>query len=246
MFKPMNEAAVLSQIRLVPLFAQLPAADLQAVARTARSVTKTKAARLFEEGSVADCCFILTSGRVKVVLTGHRGAEVILGMIEPPAVIGEIALLDHSPRSAGLVAVADSHFIAIPRASFDRLRGNPAFEDRLVAHVTSTLRRATEQIRAMYTFSSADRLAWCLAQVARQRGEKTGDTIRISPKPPHHELADMTGCSRETVSRALLRFRRQKWLRWDKDALHVKADLVTRYSDQPQADPDVIAITRLV
>jgi CRP-like cAMP-binding protein len=246
MVKTMSAATVLALLRQVPLFAQLQMADLQAVARTAQSVSRKKTARIFEEGSVADCCFILTSGRVKVVLAGPRDTEMILGMIEPLAVIGEIALLDDSPRSAGLVAVTDCQLIRISRASFEALRKNPEFEDRLVAHVTSTLRRATEQLRAMYTFSSAERLAWCLAQVAGQRGQQDGDTLRISPKPPHHELADMTGCSRETVSRALLRFRRLKWVSWDTKALYVNTSVIKRYYGNLPRASDVTEITRLV
>ena len=114
-----------------------------------------------------------------MVLAGPRDTEMILRMIEPLAVIGEIALLDDSPRSAGLVAVTDCRSSeSLARRS--SVAQDPEFEDRLVAHVTSTLRRATEQLRAMYTFSSAERLAWCLAQVAGQRGQQDGDTLRIS------------------------------------------------------------------
>jgi CRP/FNR family transcriptional regulator len=227
--KPMTDAAVVELLRLVPLFTDIPVGELQRVASRSQTFWKKKAVRLFEEGSPADCCLVLTSGRAKVVLNGTGGSEVILGLIEPYAVIGEIALLDRSTRSAGLVTVEKSHFIRISAQTFLELRSNAAFEDRLVTNVTATLRRATDQLRAIYTYSSLERVAWCLARLARQRGAPAGSEIAISPRPPHHELAEMTGCSRETVSRILLRLRRMKWVSWDNQGLRLQASVMKRY-----------------
>jgi len=226
----MADAAAVELLRLVPLFSEVPAVELQKVASRSQTFWKKKAVRLFEEGSLADCCLVLTSGRAKVVLNGTGGSEIILGLVEPFAVIGEIALLDRSTRSAGLVTVEKSHFIRISADSFLELRNNRAFEDRLVANVTATLRRATEQLRAIYTYDSLDRVAWCLARLAGQRGAPVGGEIVLSPRPPHHELAEMTGCSRETVSRILLRLRRMKWVNWDKQTLRLQASAIRRYA----------------
>jgi CRP-like cAMP-binding protein len=228
--KSMTDAAAIELLRRVPLFADVPAAELQMVAGRSQASWKKKGARVFEEGSPADCCYVLTSGRAKVVLSGTGESEVILGIIEPYALIGEIALLDRSMRSASLVTVEKSHFIRIAAQTFLELRNNRAFEDRLVANVTATLRHATDQLRAIYTYSSLERVAWCLAGLARQRGAPSGSEIAISPRPPHHELADMTGCSRETVSRILLRLRRMKWVSWDNQSLRLQIDVYRRYA----------------
>ena len=229
--QPMTDAAAVELLRLVPLFSDLPAGELQKLARRSQTFWKKKAVRLFEEGSAADCCLVLTSGRAKVVLNGLGGSEIILGLVEPFALIGEIALLDRATRSAGLVTVEKSHFIRIAADTFLELRSNRAFEDRLVANVTGTLRRATEQLRAIYTYNSLERVAWCLSRLAGQRGASVGTEIVISPRPPHHELAEMTGCSRETVSRILLRLRRMKWVNWDKQTLRLQASAMRRYAN---------------
>ena len=228
MTKTMTDTAILEALRRVPLFSDVPIAELQEVARRSQATWKKKTARVFEEGSSAESCFVLTSGRAKIVLSGPD-SEVILGIIEPLALIGELALLDNSTRSAGLVAVDDCHFIRITKESFRRLRNNSVFEDKLVAQVATTLRRANEQIRAIYTFDSKERIVWGLARLASQRGRRLGGEIVISPKPRHQELAEMTGCSRETVSRVLSRLRRLKWVNWDVDALQLQAHAFSRY-----------------
>jgi CRP/FNR family cyclic AMP-dependent transcriptional regulator len=236
MAKPIASASPFELLRRVPLFADIPVEDLQLVARKSQAFWKPAGARIFEEGSPADCCLVLTFGSAKAVISSSQSPDVILGMLEPYALIGEIALLDNSTRSASLETLTRSHFIKIPGSTFLELRNNRAFEDRLVAHVTATLRRATEQLRAFYTYNSLERVAWCLARLAHQEGEPSGSEISISPKPTHQTLADMTGYSRETVSRVLLRLRRMKWATWDKESLRLQPAAIRRYAaDQPMA-----------
>src|SRR5690242_9244751 len=131
----MSEDVVFGLLQRVPLFANLPAADLRVAARNTRHVTKQKSATVFEEGSPADSCYIITSGRAKVVLSGREATEVILGTVEPLELVGELSLVDSSPRSAGLVALEECQLLRLPKTAFQQLRSNRAFEDSLVVHV---------------------------------------------------------------------------------------------------------------
>jgi CRP-like cAMP-binding protein len=225
----MTDATVADQLRRVPLFADLGPAEMQALAAGAQTFWRKQGVRLFDEGSPADGCFVLTHGRAKVVLSGPRDTEIVLEVIQPPTVIGELALLDRSSRSAGVVTVERSHFIKVAGPAFLELRRNSMFEDRLMVSVVRMLRRATRQLRAIYTYGSVDHLAWCLARLARQRGEHVAGEIAISPRPRHHELAEMMGCARETVSRTLTLLKRRKWVSWDKHSLRLRADVFRRY-----------------
>src|SRR5688572_20697606 len=148
----MSPTVIVEMLRKVPVFAYVPVADLLAMATAARPLVRKKNARIFEEESEANSCFVLISGRAKVVISGRAGTEITVGLVGPFELVGEIALLDSSTRSAGLVAIEACQLLQISKASFTALRSNRDFEDKLVAHVTSMLRRATEQLRAIYTF----------------------------------------------------------------------------------------------
>jgi CRP-like cAMP-binding protein len=241
----MSEAVMSELLRRIPLFAGVPAAQLDDVVKAARSVPKRRGARVFEEGSEADCCLVLTSGRAKVVLSGARHTEITLGIVEPLSVVGELGILDGSARSAALVALEECLFIRIPTQTFKSLRRSAAFEDALLAHVTSTLRRANDQLRAIYTFRAEDRVAWCLARLAKQRGVRQGTGLVVRPRPAHHELADITGCSRETVSRALTSLRHKKCVTWNADGLRLEPEALQRHF-RSLTLADVTEITRLV
>ncbi|HMF97884.1 MAG TPA: Crp/Fnr family transcriptional regulator [Vicinamibacterales bacterium] len=231
----MSEDVVVELLRRVPLFASLPAADLRIAAKSTRAFTKQKGATIFDEGSPADCCYVITSGRAKVVLSGGKTSEVILGTVEAHELVGELSLLDNSPRSAGLVALEECQLLRLPNAAFQALRNNRAFEDKLVVHVTAMLRRATEQLRAIYTYDSAERVAWCLARLAVRTGRRVNGAMVISPRPPHQELADMTGCSRETVTRILLQFQKANWVRHDGESMTLNDSPFQRYLEIERA-----------
>jgi CRP-like cAMP-binding protein len=224
----MKRAITGALLRRAPLFADLPAPLLDEVAAGSKAIFRPKCTRIFEEGSTADCCYLLVEGRLKVVLAGDSDSQITLNVLSPPTLVGEIALLDKGTRSAGIVALDDCHLVQIGRAAFLNLRKNQAFEDKLVVHVAATLRHATEQLRAIYTFDSMERVAWCIARLAASL-DREGNEVVMSPRPAHHELADMTGCTRETVTRALLRLRRMGWIRWDANSLRLQSQSFKRY-----------------
>jgi CRP/FNR family cyclic AMP-dependent transcriptional regulator len=216
----MTRAALKAALVDLPLFSDLSAQELELLVSTVRSLSVRKNTRVFEEGAAADCCYMLTSGRARVVVAGEGDGEIVLGTVRPRTLVGELALFDRAPRSASLVAVEPSHFIVIPAASFDALRRNPAFERRVVARVVATLRESTEHVRAVSAPSSLARLAWCLGRLARHEGEPDGRHVAI-PRRTHQDLAEMIGCSRETVSRKLELMRRRKWVSWDRQTMRV-------------------------
>ena len=195
---------LISLLRQVQLFSELSEAELRQIAETAVMLRRSKNQIIFDEGDSGDFLLVLTKGRAKVVLVGDGAEEIILNFVEPFHIVGEIALLDRSTRSARLVALEDCQFIKLPVTSFDALiASNQAFTARVIANVTSTLRESNDQLRVICTFRSLGRVAWCLNRLVRQRGKMNGSSATLDPCPKHHELAQMTGCSRETVSRGL-------------------------------------------
>jgi len=229
MKRQMTVAAIEAVLGRVPLFEGLPEEDLHMLGNGASAVVLRRGGRLCEEGALADACFVVVEGRLKVVLSGRAGSEFIIGMLGPSALAGEVALIDGSARSASLVAAEPCRVIRVPKRCFDALRKRPAFEARLLVHVAATLRRATERLRAIYAFDTVDRTLWCLAQLARERGQEDGSLVVITPKPAHQELAEMAGCSRETVTRAFVRLKKLKRLTWDARSLRLDRRFLKSY-----------------
>ena len=107
-------------LRAVPLFAELSDDDLQRVAANATIVTVAADEQLFAEGVVGDVAYVITRGHIEITKrSGDR--DVHLATRGPGEVIGEMALLQDSPRSASARASEEAEMIAIPRAEIDEL-----------------------------------------------------------------------------------------------------------------------------
>jgi CRP/FNR family transcriptional regulator, cyclic AMP receptor protein len=225
--------AVISLLRQIQLFSELSEAELRHIAETAVMLRRAKNQIIFDEGDSADFLLVLTKGRAKVLLVGDGAEEIILNLIEPFRVVGEIALLDRSTRSARLVALEDCQFIKLPVTSFDALRNsNQAFAAKIIANVTSTLRESNDQLRVICTYRSLGRVAWCLDRLVRRK-KINGSSALLDPCPKHHELAQMTGCSRETVSRALKALKQKNCItQGPGDGIQVHA-AIARYTKRP-------------
>lgn len=81
-----------------------------------------KGTLVIREGEVSSNAFLIQSGRVRVFTT-HEGNQVDLAYLEAGQIIGEMAMISDSPRTATVQAVEDCMLIVISRDQFeDKLR----------------------------------------------------------------------------------------------------------------------------
>ena len=73
---------------------------------------------LFHKGDKGDSLFVINAGLVKVVTEDAQGSEVVLNQVGTGEIIGEMALLDNEPRSAGVVALNDTEVLELKRDDF--------------------------------------------------------------------------------------------------------------------------------
>ena len=130
----------------VELFASLPQPALADLARHARTCTYPVGATVFEEGDLGDCLHVIRSGAVKVVRPSHDDG-VVLDVLGPGKVFGELAVLNSSPRTATLVAVADTTTVVVDKPSIDHiLDRHPAAVREMLGTVARSLTFAKEEL----------------------------------------------------------------------------------------------------
>jgi CRP-like cAMP-binding protein len=192
----------LEVLRQVPLFRELPESELAAFADLTRERTYPKGSVILFEKDQGDSLYLVASGRVKVVLIGEDGREVILSVLGEGSFFGEMALIDDAPRSAHVIAMNDSVLLTLRREDFQhRLRSSPEVAISLLRELSRRLRRADEKIGSLVLLDVNGRVADLLLRTA---GEEGGECIKR--KLTHHTIAQMIGSSRETVSRTMRDF----------------------------------------
>lgn len=100
-----------------PIFQQLDAAQLASFVKACNDVELPAGSVVMTQGQPGEYVCILVSGELSVRLSGGR-LERELARLEPPAVVGEVAMLTGQPRSAGVVATTAVRLLEMPIETF--------------------------------------------------------------------------------------------------------------------------------
>src|SRR5687767_15322788 len=138
---PTPETTLMSNVAeflgTVPLFTGVPMEELEQFALVTREKMYPKGSVILFENDPGDALFVVRSGRVKVVLVGEDGREVILGVLGVGQHFGELALIDEQPRSAHVIAMEESTLIVLRREDFrKRVESSPSVAWQLLAELS--------------------------------------------------------------------------------------------------------------
>ena len=108
------------RLRHVPLFAELDDDDLARVCQGVQATPLPAGQELFHEGDPGDTAYVVVAGQVEIVKSvGQR--ETLLAVRGEGDVIGEMALLQETPRIATVRARSDAELLTIPKSVLDAL-----------------------------------------------------------------------------------------------------------------------------
>jgi CRP-like cAMP-binding protein len=160
---------------------------------------------LFLTGDPGDGCYRVTAGLLKVSMIAPSGAERILAIVGPGAIVGELSTIDGLPRSASVAAVRDSELSFISRAAFDAFaEQHPEVYKHLVTLLASRLRDTDGVLAAESFLPLKGRVARALLDLAEAFGQDVGQNrILIRQKVSQSDVAAMAGIARENASRIL-------------------------------------------
>jgi CRP-like cAMP-binding protein len=120
----------------VPLFRDLPARQLESVARSLRERVYEPNAVIVRQGDPGLGFFLITAGRVEVTHDGHHVRHLGTGEF-----FGEMALMEERPRSATVTAVERTTCLQLVRWDFRALlKENPDLAVKMLEVVVQRLR----------------------------------------------------------------------------------------------------------
>jgi CRP/FNR family transcriptional regulator, cyclic AMP receptor protein len=165
-------------------------------------------AALIGEGSTDADIFVLLDGYCKVLGNTMDGRAVLLSIRGHGDLVGELAALDHKPRSASVVALtAVVARVVTPRAFLGYLRSRPTAATALQTALLSEFRRVTRHRLLVSGAPVGLRLALVLEYLVETYGRRCAEGIRIDVPLSQPELASLIGVSEPSLHRALTELR---------------------------------------
>lgn len=199
-------------LRSNPVFAQLPAKELDALGRVARVEHVRARDYVFTEGEPAAWLYVVTAGRVKIVRHSRGGKDVVLELLGPGEIFGGVAVIERRPYPASAQATEASAVLKIPAdAVIAVAERHPALIKEMALMIGRRLRAAHDAVTSLAVDPVEARLAATLVRLAEREGRRSAGGLTLPFHLTRQSLADMTGTTVETAIRVVSR--------WIKDGL---------------------------
>jgi CRP/FNR family transcriptional regulator, cyclic AMP receptor protein len=193
-------------LQAIPLFQILQPQELESVVAHASVRRYARGEVMLRKGDPGNAMIVILQGRVRISSMSEDGREIILGVLGPGEVLGEIALLDGQERSADASALQECVVVVVERSHFLRLlHGSPDLSLRLMMVLCGRLRRLNLAMEDIALLDLPSRLAKLLLRLARDCGSPGPRQLgrRIEVKLSQKDLSNLVGASREKVNRQL-------------------------------------------
>ena len=167
--------------------------------------------------------FFLKKGRVKLTRTSPDGKEMIVALINPGDVFGEMSILDDTERTDYAITMDECLICAISKNDFREFsEKNPSLNLKLTKLIGFRMRKYSERIEGLVFKDAQQRVISFLLSLANEQGKKIGDEIFVKPFLTHQDIASLTACSRQTVNSILTSLREDGIIDFDRRKLIIK------------------------
>jgi len=215
-----------SLLRNHPLFCELTPPILERISAYIKRRSAPKGATIFEKGDAGVGLIGVVSGSVKISVNSADGRDIVLNIIRPGEVFGEIALLDGRARTANATAMSDCELIVIERREFiPFLRSEPDVPLKLMEILCSRLRKTSEQVQDVTFLNLPARLAKILLRLAATAGPS--GKVAITQR----EISQIIGRSRESTNKRLRAWAKRGWIRLERGSVTLmKTDKLVEFA----------------
>ncbi|MEO5357277.1 MAG: Crp/Fnr family transcriptional regulator [Nitrospirae bacterium YQR-1] len=198
-----------------PLFSSVMDTQLISLRKQSRPFNLKKEETLYMQGLESKSVFFLESGYVKLSKLNHDGRIFILDVVEPGEFFGELALAGEKERSTSAEVIEDCSGIEIKKEVFETfLKSIPDLAIKLIQMIGDKRLNTENMLQNMIFMDIETRIVSLLLKYA------DGDTVKISMT--HQEMADMTGSTRVSVSRTIIKFRNNGLIETTGDRIKLK------------------------
>jgi CRP/FNR family transcriptional regulator, cyclic AMP receptor protein len=190
---------------------------------------------IYAKGSLGQSMMAVLRGTAKMTSVSSEGKEVVLNIMHPGEIFGEIALLDGGERSADAVAMTDCEILVLHRRDF-----MPILEKRadicliLLRILCQRLRQTSEQVEDVLFRHLESRVAKALLHLAESTTLHgvPGSTVELHVS--QRELGSIASGSRESVNKILQSWHKADWIELGKGTIVIRnLDAIARLVTLP-------------
>jgi CRP/FNR family cyclic AMP-dependent transcriptional regulator len=201
----------------MPVFDGLSASELARMAGYLHMREVPANTSIFAVDQPGELVYMIRAGTVKVHVEQADGSDVILAILGPGEILGEISLIDRLGRSANAVTMERTSLAWMDYATFtDCLQTMSSLAHNIVNILSRRLRLANAHIESLTTEDVSGRVARQLLALAQEYGEPAGEgSVRIPLRLTQGDFAGLIGATRVRVNQVLVAFKERNYISAD-------------------------------
>ncbi len=133
-------------LKQTALFADVPLAYFPKIMDKFEIIEIPPETEVFHEGDTGDCLYIIEDGELSVVVNIEGIGKEEVAILEKFDILGEMAVLDDSPRSATIIAKKGAKLLKLNKADFQVMLEEPMDISNIILH--NLILRISKRIRA--------------------------------------------------------------------------------------------------
>src|SRR5436190_1198220 len=211
------ESCMSCKLRKDRMFCNLPEGAVELMQSIKATAAYPKGALLCLEGQPARGVFILCNGHAKISTSSADGKTIILRIAGPGEVLGLSSTLSGKPHDFTIETMEPTQANFIGRADFLKfIAAHPAIGMKVADQLTHNCHCAYEEVRSLGLSRSVPekvaRLILQWSETATNARKSKDGKVQFKVTLTQEEIAQMIGSSRETVSRILSGFKKERLL----------------------------------
>lgn len=196
-------------LKRIELFSSLTSEELREVREKIVIKKFKKNEVILHEENTSEFMYIILDGEAKVIQVTGEGKGIIVTMHQTGDFFGELSLIDGKTAPATVKASRDSITAIISKKDFYTLiHSQQKVLENLLQSLSSRLRESWKRIQMLNFNDASQRIKMLFLMLSETYGKETPRGVLLSIKLIHQDIADMTGLTRETVTRVLDRLQK--------------------------------------
>ena len=216
---------------------QLAPATMRALAAYSKPRRYPADRVLFHQGDPAGHVLLVHGGWLKITSVSRNGSHALLALRGPGDIVGELAVIDGSARSATVTTLSPvmAYFLDGKRftQAIDEL---PGFAMALLRHVSRSLRESDQKRLEYVSADTTGRLATLLLQLSTEHGKRTSAGVLIDLPLTQRDLAAAAATSREAVARLFAALRERNVVRTSRRRVEILQPAVLKSLSRSLSD----------
>jgi CRP-like cAMP-binding protein len=169
----------------------------------------------FMEGERGNAMYLMAQGVVQLFKTSADGKEVVIKLIRPGEIFGEVVLFEQDRFPVSACSLTPAQVYLLPKKQCDLLLDEEGFRREFIGMLLAKQRYLAEQIFRLSALDVEQRFIHFLRE---QYGEREEYLIDVTKR----EVAAAIDALPETLSRLLLKLRDDGEIQWEGESLRVR------------------------